>query len=105
MLDEHEQRRWDEIERHYRAETGREGQRRDRTDLPAPIIGGAWGAVLLVLFGVPAAGAAIAVVTGLMWVLWRFLPHLRNGTADDVGAAETSRPSRDVIRWSSSAHD
>ena len=81
MLNEHEQRRWDEIERHYRAETGREGRRRDRMDLPAPIIGGAWGAVLLVVFGVPAAGAAIAVVTGLMWVLWRFLPHLpeRNG--------------------------
>ena len=51
--------RWDEIERHYRAEEpgGSAGSR-----LPAPIIGGAWGAVLLVLFGVPAAGAAIAVV-------------------------------------------
>jgi hypothetical protein len=105
MLSEHEQRVWDEIERTYRAETGRRGRRGSGAELPAPIIGGAWGAVLLTVFGVPAAGAAIAAVTALMWLLWRFLPDLRDGTADDVGTAKESRPSREVIRWSTSPLD
>jgi hypothetical protein len=108
MLSEHEQRLWDEIEHTYRAEAGGEWGRGDRTELPAPLIGGAWGAVLLVVFGVPAAGAAIAAATILIWLLWRFLPQLEVGPADRVGdlpADEPGRPSSSpllpAIRWSS----
>jgi hypothetical protein len=104
MLNEHEQRLWDEIERTYRAEEA--ASRRDRTELPAPIIGGAWAAVMLVVFGVPAAGAAIAVATGLIWLMWRFLPQLGAGTADEVGAPAdrpetlSASPRPPAVRWS-----
>ena len=100
MLSEHEQRLWDEIERNYRAEpdeasrdvrtwpgAGRSGR---RADLPAPIVGGAWGTVLLVLFGVPSAGVAVGAATGLIWLLWRFFPQLNGETA------EAERTTRDV---------
>jgi hypothetical protein len=79
MLSEHEQSVWDEIERHYRSRPDR-----GRGDVPAPVIGGLWGAVLLVLLGVPAAGLAVGAATGLIWLLWRLLPRL--GGADAAGA-------------------
>jgi hypothetical protein len=39
-------------------------------------VGGGWGAVLLVLFGVPWAGLAVGTAVLLLWLLWRFLPQL-----------------------------
>jgi hypothetical protein len=69
VLSEHERMIWDEIERNYQAEAdeaarGRlglwtgAGRSGPRGDLPAVVVGGGWAAVLLVLFGVPSAGAA-----------------------------------------------
>ena len=69
MLSEHERMIWDEIERNYQAEAdeaarGRlglctgAGRSGPRGDLTAVVVGGGWGAVLLVLFGVPSAGVA-----------------------------------------------
>ena len=100
MLNEHEQRLWDEIERNYRAGADGDGERKD---LPAPIIGGAWAAVMLVVFGVPAAGAAIAGATALIWLLWRFLPQLEAGPADEPVTAP-SRTRLPAIRWSDDQH-
>ena len=78
MLSRSEQEIWDEIVR-------ADPQRRrpgTRADLPAAVIGGGWSAVLLVLFGVPAAGVAVGAATGLVWLLWRVLPRLTgSGTA------------------------
>jgi len=45
-------------------------------ELPAVVVGGSWGAVLLILFGVPWAGVAVGVATALIWLLWRFLPQV-----------------------------
>jgi hypothetical protein len=63
-LSEEEQRFWDETVRDHQAEAGEA--------LPAVVVGGSWGAVLLVLFGVPMAGLAIGAATGVAWLLWRF---------------------------------
>jgi hypothetical protein len=102
VLSEHEQMSWDEIEHKYRAEageatrgrlwlwtgTGRSGR---RADLPAVVVGGGWSTVLLVLFGVPMAGVAVGAATGLIWLLWRFLPQL-----DDAGTADAERITENV---------
>jgi Protein of unknown function (DUF3040) len=81
MLSEREQRLWDEIERNYRAGDDDGARSGSRTELPATIVGGAWGTVLLVLFGVPWAGVAVGSATALIWLLWRFLPQLPDRTA------------------------
>jgi hypothetical protein len=47
-----------------------------RGALPAVVVGGSWGAVLLVLFGVPWAGVAVGAAVAVLWLLWRFLPQL-----------------------------
>jgi len=59
-----EQRIWDETVHGHEAEA--------REALPAVVVGGSWGAVLLVLFGVPMAGLAIGAATGVAWLVWRF---------------------------------
>jgi hypothetical protein len=45
-------------------------------DLSAVVIGGGWGGVLLLLFGVPMAALAVGAATGLIWLVWRFLPQV-----------------------------
>ncbi len=97
MLSEHEQKIWDEIVRNYRPEvdeaargclskwTGTRGSG-PTAELPAVVVGGGWGAVLLILFGVPSAGVAVGAATGLIWLLWRFFPQL-----DGTGTAEAER--------------
>jgi hypothetical protein len=62
-LSEDEQRLWDETVRDHEAEA--------RDALPPVVVGGSWGAVLLVLFGVPMAGLAIGAATGVAWLVWR----------------------------------
>ena len=101
MLSEHEQKIWDEIERNYQAEADEPARGRFRTwpgarrsgwraDLPAVVIGGGWSAVLLVLFGVPSAGVAVAAAAGLIWLLWHFFPQLDGaGTAEVEPITET----------------
>jgi len=72
VLSEREGRIWDEI-------VGSQAGRRcpgSRRDLPAVVIGGGWGAVLLLLFGIPMAALAVGAATGLIWLLWRFLPQV-----------------------------
>jgi hypothetical protein len=49
---------------------------RDPADLPTAVVAGAWITIMLVLFGAPAAGLAVAVATALGWVLWRSWPQL-----------------------------
>jgi hypothetical protein len=81
VLSEHEQRVWDDVERFW-AEEAEEPPRpaplspRDPADLPALVVAGAWGAILLVLFGALAAGLAVGAATALGWALWRYWPHL-----------------------------
>ncbi|MGY1763676.1 hypothetical protein ACI79G_01160 [Geodermatophilus sp. SYSU D00779] len=84
MLSDHEQRVWDDVERSW-AEEAEEPPRpaplprrrapRDPADLPAPVVAGAWGAILLVLFGALTAGLAVGVSTALGWALWRYWPR------------------------------
>ena len=85
VLSEHEQRVWDDVERFWAEEAeepprpARLSRRRtpgDPADLPVLVVAGAWGVILLVLFGALAAGLAIGVATALGWALWRYWPHL-----------------------------
>lgn len=85
MLSDHEQRVWDDVERFW-AEEAEEPPRpvlrpRRRTagdpaDLPTLVVAGAWGAILLVLFGAVAAGLAVGVAAALGWAVWRCGPRL-----------------------------
>ena len=75
MLSPREQRIWDDIVRAER-----------REPLPAGVVGGGWGAVLLLLFGVPMAALAVAAATALVWVVWRFLPQQTGSAAADQEA-------------------
>jgi|tagenome__1003787_1003787.scaffolds.fasta_scaffold20229548_2 hypothetical protein len=87
MLTPHEQRVWDGIVGCHRAAERRE-------ELPAVVIGGGWGAVLLLLFGVPMAALAVAAATALVWVLWRFAPQLADTGDGDQPVPEPERRSR-----------
>jgi hypothetical protein len=85
VLSDHEQRVWDDVERFW-AEEAEEPPRplllpRRRTpgdpaDLPTLVVAGAWGAILLVLFGAVAAGLAVGAAAALGWALWRCGPRL-----------------------------
>ncbi len=81
MLTDHEQQVWDDVERFW-AEEAEEPPRpaplspRDLADLPALVVAGAWGVILLVLLGALAPGLAVGVATALGWALWRYWPHL-----------------------------
>jgi hypothetical protein len=79
MLSEHEQRVWDDIERYW-AEEAPEPRRsasapRDPSDPPALVVAGIWGAILLIIFGVTAAGLSVGAVTAVGWALWRYRPR------------------------------
>jgi hypothetical protein len=86
VLSEREERIWDEI---VGSRSGRRCPGR-RRDLPAVIIGGGWGAVLLLLFGVPMAALAVGAATGLIWLVWRFLPQVA-GLSEQEDAAPGDR--------------
>ena len=101
MLSSHEQRIWDDIERFYAAEAEEPvlpaphpaRRRRHDThgvdDLPAAVVAGLWGAILLVLFGAVVVGLAIGAATALGWLLWRCWPSLRG--LDTTSAVPASR--------------
>lgn len=102
MLSSHEQRIWDDIERFYAAEAeepvvpdlGPTLRRRHDTrgvdDLPAAVVAGMWGTILLVLFGAVVVGLAIGAATALGWLLWRCWPSLGGlGTTSTVPASPT----------------
>jgi hypothetical protein len=72
VLSPHEQQVWDDI---VRAE--------HREPLPSVVVGGGWGAVLLLVFGVPMAALAVAAATALIWVVWRYLPQQPDAGATD----------------------
>jgi hypothetical protein len=102
VLTEREQRIWDEIERNYRREAEEVPRRRHRAEaravraeargeLPAVVVGGGWGAVLLVLFGVPWAGVAVGAAAALIWLLWRFLPQLHGTELPSSGNVAAAR--------------
>jgi hypothetical protein len=111
MLDEQEQKIWDEIERNYQEEPrgavgGRAGTwspaPSGRGDLPVPIVGGVWASVFLVIFGLAPAAAAVGAATGLIWLLWRFLPHLGGdavGSDEDVEDRTFVAHQGPVLRW------
>jgi hypothetical protein len=94
VLTDHEQKIWNDIERHYRAEGGPAASDRTRAEMPPVVIGGGWSAVLLALFGVPMAGLAVGAAAALIWLLWRFFPQL-DAAPDD--AAHPDRPA-DLLR-------
>ena len=115
MLSSSEQRIWDDIERFYAAEAeepvlpGPQPARRGRPgtrggdDLPAAVVAGAWGAILLVLFGAVDVGLAIGAATALGWLLWRSWPSLRGPDTTSAvrrarwsegGAIPSGRPER-----------
>ena len=79
MLSPREQRSWDDIVRAERWEP-----------LPAVVVGGGWGAVLLLVFGVPMAALAVAAATALVWVVWRFLPQQTSAAADQEAGSRTA---------------
>ena len=96
MLDGSQERTWTEIERSWATEVDgpapdrrvgdvQAGDPDGRGRLPAVVVGGGWGAVLLVLFGVPRAGLAVGAAVGLLWLLWRFLPQLERAGIADTG--------------------
>ncbi len=84
MLSDHEQRLWDDIERFYAAEAeeldraGVQGLRRRKQDagewedIPAPVVAGIWITIMLIIFGAPAGGLAVAAATALGWWVWRY---------------------------------
>jgi hypothetical protein len=86
VLSEREEWIWDEIV------GSQPGRRRPgpRRELPAVVIGGGWGAVLLLLFGVPMAALAVGAATGLIWLVWRFLPQVA-GLPEPEDAAPGNR--------------
>ena len=88
MLSADEQQAWEDIERYYDAEAEepvrivrlrtsqpeRPGPGLD--DLPAAVVAGVWITIILVLSGAAMAGLAVAAVTALGWVMWRWWPDL-----------------------------
>ncbi|MGY1704841.1 hypothetical protein ACI79C_09720 [Geodermatophilus sp. SYSU D00697] len=85
MLDDHEQRVWDDVVRSW-AEEAQEPARsaplsrrrasQDPPDPPALVVAGVWATILLVIFGVPDAGLAVGVATAAGWAVWRHWPRL-----------------------------
>ena len=85
MLSEREQMIWDELVRDHSAEF--------RPPLPVTVVGGAWGAVLLMVFGVPHGALLVGAATFLIWVVWRFAPQQPAAAAEDHPAVEPGRRS------------
>jgi hypothetical protein len=86
VLREREQEIWDDVVRDHRAG--------HREPLPHVVVGGGWGAVLLLLFGMPSAALAVGTATALVWAVWRFLPQQADAPAPDQQAPEPGRRSR-----------
>jgi hypothetical protein len=80
VLSEREERIWDDIVRDHPAGF--------REPLPAAVVGGGWGAVLLLLFGVPHGALVVGAATFLVWVVWRFAPQQPPAVAADHRAAD-----------------
>jgi hypothetical protein len=88
MLSSQERRIWQDIERRH-AEVGgpalpelRQPHRprvegRGVDDLPAAVVSGIWGSILLILLGFVLAGLAVGAVTALGALLWRYWPRVR----------------------------
>jgi hypothetical protein len=102
VLDASRERTWTEIERSWATGADEPAPERrvgdlqagapdGRDRLPAVVVGGGWGAVLLVLFGVPRAGLAVGAAVGLLWLLWRFLPQLERAGIADPGLSTRTR--------------
>jgi hypothetical protein len=95
VLSDHEQQVWDDVERFW-AEEAEEPPRPallprrrplgDPADLPTLVVAGAWGAILLVLFGALAAGLAVGAAAALGWALWRCRPHLSRSDPSTTSA-------------------
>ena len=104
VLSDHEQRVWDDVERFW-AEESEEPPRpaplprtpREPADLPTLVVAGAWGAILLVLFGALTASLAVGVATALGWALWRYWPRL--GQADTTTWAVLHEVREGVEAW------
>ena len=89
MLNSQEEQIWDDVQRFW-AEEAEEPAVRDEVDPPAVIVGGAFGVILLLLFGEvqPALGVAVATATG--WTLWHYQDALREWWAR--GASPVAPP-------------
>ncbi|WP_147332063.1 hypothetical protein [Geodermatophilus marinus] len=107
MLSSHEQRIWDDIERFWASEAeepvlpGPQPARRrgcdaydldDLDDLPAAVVAGVWIAILLIVFGAPAAGLAVGATTALGWMLWRHWPRQGGGDRGSVARFGAEEP-------------
>jgi hypothetical protein len=84
MLNDHEQRVWNDIERFW-AEDAVEPPRsvpvarpapRNLADLPPLVVAGVSIVIILVLFGAPVVGVAVGVAAALGWSLWHYWPRL-----------------------------
>jgi ferric-dicitrate binding protein FerR (iron transport regulator) len=82
LLSDHEQRVLDELERHYATEAldphrpGRRGRSVLVLAITACLV-----FVALVSTGAALAGSAIALATGLAWLLWHYWPQLIDAAA------------------------
>jgi hypothetical protein len=83
MLSHDEQRAWDEIRRPPSSKP---------VGLPAAVVAGGCIAVLLIIFGAPVAGLAIAVATVPRWLLWRYWPLLDGGVRPSAPTAPRDVP-------------
>jgi hypothetical protein len=93
VLNTHEQRIWDDVERYYAIETEepalpaarlairRRLEDRGVDDLPTTVVAGIWITIFLILFGVMSAALAVGTATTVGALLWRYWPLLRDGTA------------------------
>ncbi|MGY1680137.1 DUF3040 domain-containing protein [Geodermatophilus sp. SYSU D01176] len=109
VLSDHEQRVWDDIERFW-AEDAEEppaarmadvpprSTPRTLEDAPVLVIGSFWAAVLLVLFGVHAAGLALFATAALGSALWRYWPLLSGSAPGGPPPGEPSTTGR-AARW------
>jgi hypothetical protein len=84
MLNDHEQRVWDDIERFW-AEDAVEPPRSVPVARPAPrtladpallVVAGVSIVIILVLVGAPVVGVAVGVAAALGWWLWHYWPRL-----------------------------
>jgi hypothetical protein len=95
VLSSHERRVWKDVERRYAVDTEELAPpvlpptgrylRPGRDGLPAAVVVGSWASVVLVLFGLVAAGLAVAALTALgALLLARRRPSRSSGAAPDA---------------------
>ncbi len=104
MLSGHEQRVWDDIQRAWDAEAEEPVRSWPHPaterglywadvdcagvdDLPTAVVAGVWITIVLVIFGAPVAGLAVAGATALVWLL------SRHRTRSDDAASAAAQPS------------